>query len=77
MDEFLKQIADILEAENVNASDELTSFPELDSMAVLSVIALLDTNYGVNISTADLGRMNTFGELWKFVQCVSIKKTCL
>ncbi|MEI6560774.1 MAG: acyl carrier protein [Verrucomicrobiota bacterium] len=74
MDEFLKQIAVILEVENVNASDPLASFTQLDSMGVLSVIAMLDASYGVNISTTDIGRMSTVGELWAHVQC--IKRGC-
>ena len=74
MDEFLKQIAVILEVENVNASDPLAAFAQLDSMGVLSVIAMLDANYGVNISTTDIGRMNTVGDLWAYVQW--IKKGC-
>ena len=74
MDEFLKQIAVILEMESVNTSDELSSFPQLDSMGVLSVIAMLDARYGVNLSTTDIGRLNTVGELWKLVQCMNPKK---
>ena len=70
MDEFLKRIATILEVENVNASDQLKTFPLLDSLGVLSVIAMLDANYGVNLSTADLGQMSTFGDLWTRIQCM-------
>jgi len=77
MDEFLKQIAVILEVESVNTSDELSSFPQLDSMGVLSVIAMLDARYGVNLSTTDIGRLNTVGELWKLVQCMSLKNDCV
>lgn len=70
MDEFLKKIASILEVENVNASDQLKAFPLLDSLGVLSVIAMLDANYGVNLNTAEIQQMNTVGDIWNHVQCI-------
>jgi len=75
MDEFLKQIAVILEVESVSASDPLAAFIQLDSMGVLSVIAMLDANYEVNISTTDISRMSTVGDLWAYVQW--IQKGCV
>lgn len=68
MDEFLKKVASILEEESLQETDELTSFPQWDSLAVLSVIAMLDANYGVNLRAADLGTVKTAGELWNLVQ---------
>ena len=77
MDEFLKQIADALEMESVRETDELAALPQLDSMGVLSVIAMLDARYQVNLSTAEIGRLKNIGELWKLVQCVDLKKGCV
>jgi len=70
MDEFLNKIAAILEVENVSASDPLHAFSQMDSLGVLTIIAMLDANYGVNLSTADLSRMSTVGEIWNHVQCM-------
>jgi acyl carrier protein len=67
MDEFLRQIAAILEQETVKPGDDLKAFPQWDSLAVLSVIAMLDANYGVNLRAADFGTVNTAGELWNLV----------
>ena len=77
MDEFLKQIANTLEMESVRETDELAALPQLDSMGVLSVIAMLDARYRVNLSTTDIGGLKTFGELWTLVQCVDLKKGCV
>jgi acyl carrier protein len=68
MDEFLKQIAVILELEAVSEADELKAFPQWDSLSVLSVIAMLDANYGVNLRAADIGGIKTAGDLWNLVQ---------
>ena len=68
MEEFLKKIADILEEAEVTKTDELKSFVQWDSLAVLSVIAMLDANYGVNLRAADLESVKTAGELWQLVE---------
>jgi acyl carrier protein len=68
MNEFLKKIAEILEVESVNSADDLRAFPQWDSLAVLSVIAMLDANYGVNLRAADLQEASSVGALWETVQ---------
>jgi acyl carrier protein len=68
MNEFLKKIAAILEQEDIKETDELKSFPQWDSLSVLSVIAMLDTNYGVNLHAAEFGQIKTAGDLWGLVQ---------
>jgi len=68
MDEFLKQVAGILEVDEVKDTDELKAFPQWDSLSVLSVIAMLDASYGVNLRAADFGPVKTVGDLWNLVQ---------
>lgn len=68
MNEFLKQVAIILEVDKVTETDELKAFPQWDSLSVLSVIAMLDANYGVNLRAADFGPVQNVGDLWNLVQ---------
>lgn len=68
MNEFLAKIAEILEVETVKETDDLKSFQQWDSLAVLSVIAMLDANYGVNLRAADLQAAESAGALWALVQ---------
>jgi acyl carrier protein len=68
MNEFLTKLAEILEVAEVNESDELKAFPQWDSLAVLSVIAMLDANYGVNLRAADFAPVNSAADLWNLVQ---------
>jgi acyl carrier protein len=68
MNDFLSKIAAILEADEVKTTDDLKSFPQWDSLSVLSVIAMLDATYGVNLKAIDLGTINSVGELWELVQ---------
>ncbi len=68
MNEFLKQVAGILEVPEVKEADDLKAFPQWDSLSVLSVIAMLDASYGVNLRAADFGPIKTAGDLWSLVQ---------
>jgi acyl carrier protein len=68
MNEFLQRIAAILEVPTLGESDGFKALPQWDSLAVLSVIAMLDANYGVNLSAADFEPINSAGELWTLVQ---------
>ncbi len=68
MNEFLARIAEILEVDRVSATDELKAFPQWDSLSVLSVIAMLDANYGVNLRAADFASIKSAGDLWNLVQ---------
>jgi acyl carrier protein len=68
MNEMLTKIATILEEPEIKPADELKSFAQWDSLAVLSVIAMLDADYGVNLRAADFEQVNTTGDLWNLVQ---------
>jgi acyl carrier protein len=52
--EFLESLAEILDVDEVKATDVLEQFPEWDSLAVLSVVASSDSKYGVNLSSAEV-----------------------
>jgi acyl carrier protein len=68
MNEYLDKIAKILEVESVSDTDDLKTFPQWDSLTVLSVIAMLDADYGVNLRAADLQETASAGALWELVQ---------
>jgi acyl carrier protein len=68
MNEFLTKIAGILEVNEVKESDELKAFPQWDSLSVLSVIAMVDANYGVNLHASELGLVKSAKALWDLVQ---------
>jgi acyl carrier protein len=68
MNEFLAKIAEILEVDGVSETDELKAFPQWDSLSVLSVIAMLDASYGVNLRAADFAPVSTASDLWNLVQ---------
>ena len=67
MDDFYQKIAEILEVDEVNASDVLADFPEWDSLSVLSAIAMIGKDYGVNLMASDLRGVATAQALRELV----------
>jgi acyl carrier protein len=63
MHDIYAKLAEILETETVGADDVLADFEYWDSLTVLSILAMLDSAYGVNLTAADIRKMKTAGEL--------------
>lgn len=68
MNDFCAYIADILGTTTVTENDKLADYPEWDSLSVLSVIAMLDSKYSVNVTAADLKCVRTVADLWNLAQ---------
>ena len=68
MNEFCVRLAEVLDISEVKESDILSEFPEWDSLSVLSVLAMLDSKYNVNLPSTDLKGVRTVADLWKLVQ---------
>ena len=64
MDEFLDEMAEILEEDAVNATDPLDEFESWDSLAALSVAALADAQFGVSMSSQEINEATTIEDLY-------------
>nr|WP_199156619.1 hypothetical protein [Pedobacter sp. ASV2] len=67
MEDFLEQMAEIMEVDNVNPSDELTSFEAWDSLTTLSIIALADDEYHVSVTNAEIANAKTLEGLHQLI----------
>ena len=65
MDEFLIEMAEILEEDSINSTDDLNSFESWDSLAALSVAALADSSFGVNMSSQEINAASTVEDLYQ------------
>lgn len=63
MDRFYERLAEVLEEDKVGPDDVLASFEQWDSLTALSVVAMIDEHYSVNISAEDLAGTRTAGAL--------------
>jgi acyl carrier protein len=64
--EFIEKFKEILEIEGreLSLDDEFRTYEEWDSLAYLSVIAMLDEEYGVLIEEADFRKLRTLRDLF-------------
>jgi len=70
IDSFITLLAEALEKNSfdVNINDEFRNYEEWDSLAVLSVIAMIKTNYNITIPRKDFDELNTISELFEYIQ---------
>jgi len=65
---FYTEMAEILEVDEVAPNAVLHDFDNWDSLTALSIMAMLDEEYGVNISTTELNLIVTIEELENLVK---------
>ena len=67
INDFIKKFAEAVEIEDasmLNENTEFRSLPEWGSLAYLSVIALMDEEYDVQIEEADFKKLRTVQDLY-------------
>ena len=68
---FIEKFIETVEIESVSNVGENTKFRELEewnSLAVLSVIVLLDEEYGIQIENSDFKKLNTIGDIISYIE---------
>ena len=65
---FYEQLAQILDIEVVKPENALKDFETWDSLAVLSVLAMADSKYGVTIKADEIRSVVTAEELANMVE---------
>ncbi len=68
MENFEEVIAEILEVDAVNLTDELASFDAWDSLTILSVIAISSSEYDVTLSADEVEGSNTIEGLKELIK---------
>ncbi len=71
MNEFIKKFAEIFDDVDASALSSTTKFRELDdwdSIAGLSVICMVDEEYGVTLNAEDMKACHTIKDLFSKVQ---------
>lgn len=67
---FLEKMKEILEIEDrdLTLDDEFRNFDEWDSLAYLSIVAMISVDYGITISAAEFRNFNTLGDIVKAIE---------
>jgi acyl carrier protein len=66
--EFYQQLAAILDIEDVKPENVLKEFEQWDSLAILSVLALADSKYGVTIRADEIRQVVTATDLAALIE---------
>ena len=68
--QFIEKLKEALEIDGreVSPGDEFRDYDEWDSLSQLSLIAMLDEEYGVEIEDGDFARLKTVQDLMDEVQ---------
>ncbi len=67
MDKLYSELQEILEVDEVTSGQVLADFEAWDSLAALSLVAAVRSNFGVTLSGEDLRRAVTVGDIEKLV----------
>jgi acyl carrier protein len=68
MNDYLVDMARILEVESVNEDDVLRDFELWDSLTVLAVLAFVDETYRVNVSALEMADVETLKDLHQLIE---------
>ena len=68
MEKFLTDLAEMLEVDLLDPDKSLDTYENWDSLTILSVIAMLDCNFGINMNATDISRFKTAAELYAETQ---------
>lgn len=71
MEEFILKFADIfddLDESTITADTEFRNLDDWDSITGLSVIAMVDEEYGVTLNAEDMRGSRTIGDIYNTIQ---------
>jgi len=68
-EKFLQIVAEALEkdSQRLQITDNFRDYEEWDSLAILSIMALMEENFGAIISRENLNKCQTLEDLYNFV----------
>ncbi len=67
MEELKKQLADILEVDDLDVTKKFADYEAFDSLAALTILALLDSDYHKTMKAADIRAYGTIAAFCKDV----------
>ena len=67
MENLKEQLQELLEVEELDCNVKFTDLDEWDSLASLSIIAMLDSEYGITLKHSDIKAFPSIAEFYNFV----------
>ena len=67
MEQFLEQLIEVLERDAIDAGDEFRDYEEWDSLAYLSVIAMIDDEYDIVIPGEQFAKLIKIIDIYNYI----------
>jgi len=67
MEELIEKLKEILEVDELDLSQKFETMEEWDSLTSLSIIALMDSDYGINMSHNEILSFANIGDFCNYV----------
>ncbi len=67
MEQFLEELIEVFERDDIDPDDEFRDYEEWDSMAYLSLIAMIDDNYDIVIPGEEFTNLNKIIDIYNFI----------
>ena len=67
MEELIEKLAEILEVEELDVTKKFTDYEEWDSLSSLSIIAILDSDYGITMKHSDIKGFDSIKDFCNYV----------
>ncbi len=67
MEHFKQKLVDIFEVSNISESDVIKDFDSWDSLTLLSLIAVVDSEYNIQINASLFEEIITIGDLLQYI----------
>jgi acyl carrier protein len=68
MEKFLENMIEIFEKADIDLDDEFRNFEEWDSLAYMSVVAMIDDNYDVVIPGEEFQKLIKIRDIYNYIQ---------
>ena len=67
MEEFLESMSEVFERDDIDSDDVFRDYEEWDSMAYLSLIAMIDDNYDIVIPGEEFANLNKVIDIYNYI----------
>ena len=67
MEQFKEKLTDILEVSSISDSDVIKDFDSWDSLTLLSLIAVVDAEFNIQINAGSFEEILTIGDLLEYI----------
>ena len=73
MENFVEQMIEIFEVDSISPSDVLRDLELWDSLSVISLLAVMDEMFGINVEATELADVVTVSDLFSFIEQRRVK----